>query len=86
MRPPRFAGDKKPRTAKIIVTTAMEKSCEPVPTYTASREDAVGGLKTSPCTCTYQRTADQHCQEGQVTRGTHVVFQHLEALQCCTIC
>lgn len=51
MRPPLFAGDKKPSTAKIMVTTDMPMSCMPVPTYTDSREGLVGGRKTSPCTC-----------------------------------
>jgi hypothetical protein len=32
MRPPRLAGERKPRTAKTIVTTVIPKSCAPVPT------------------------------------------------------
>mmetsp|Transcript_12082 Transcript_12082/g.33979 ORF Transcript_12082/g.33979 Transcript_12082/m.33979 type:complete len:249 (-) Transcript_12082:49-795(-) len=49
-RLPRWAGDRRPRTAKKRVTTDMPSTCIPDPTETANKVENLGLRKTSPCT------------------------------------
>mmetsp|Transcript_98799 Transcript_98799/g.211724 ORF Transcript_98799/g.211724 Transcript_98799/m.211724 type:complete len:217 (-) Transcript_98799:927-1577(-) len=49
-KPPLCAGDRKPKSAKIRVTTDMPKICTPEPTETARSLPNLGLRKTSPCT------------------------------------
>ena len=69
--PPRFDGDKKPKTANAIVTTVHARTCAPVPTYTASSPARGGVRKTSPWTCAFGAPAVSvrvHARLGSVPR------------------
>ena len=55
MRPPRLAGERKPRTAKAIVMTDMVRVCTPVPTLTESSIGIGGGRKLRRATHTRVR-------------------------------
>ena len=51
MSEPRFAGERKPTAAKMMVMMAIRKSCTPVPTSTQNIIGIVaGGRNTSACT------------------------------------
>ena len=51
MSEPRFAGERKPTAAKMMVMMAIRKSCTPVPMSTQNIIGIVaGGRNTSACT------------------------------------
>mmetsp|Transcript_9611 Transcript_9611/g.33800 ORF Transcript_9611/g.33800 Transcript_9611/m.33800 type:complete len:219 (-) Transcript_9611:698-1354(-) len=78
-RPPRLAGERKPKTANTISVTAIMSTCTPEPTSTDSTmgpNQPLGGRKTSACT-SFQ--PDSSCESSSVDSSLYLAMSRFSA-------
>mmetsp|Transcript_25461 Transcript_25461/g.73430 ORF Transcript_25461/g.73430 Transcript_25461/m.73430 type:complete len:214 (-) Transcript_25461:524-1165(-) len=73
-RPPRLAGERNPSIAQPMETTAIARSCMPVPREAERRIGCCGGRKTSACT-SFQpdSSARSSLSSGELYRDTSLL-------------